>query len=82
MGIDSTSSYSPYCSLEICNGVEIIILIFKRSIDEEVVTYHFGIVLGSLNIQQFHGFDELCNDEGMILDRTAKSVTIFFRIIF
>jgi hypothetical protein len=50
-GIDSTYSFSPYVSLENGYGVDLITLIFKRSIRAEVVTYRFYVVFGSLHMQ-------------------------------
>jgi hypothetical protein len=54
------------------NGVNIIILTFKRSIRAEVVTYHFDIAIESLHMQQLHGFDELHYDQGIIQNHSAK----------
>jgi hypothetical protein len=36
------------------------------------VTYRFGVVFGSLRMQQLHGFDELLNDQGVIQNCGAK----------
>jgi hypothetical protein len=72
MEIDSMYSCSPYFSLEIGNGVEIIIFTFKRSIRADVVTYGLDIIFGSLHMQQLHGFDQMRDDQGVIRERSAK----------
>jgi hypothetical protein len=76
MGTVSTNSLSRSLSLEIGTGVEIIILIFKRSIRAEEVTYGLDAVLGSLHMQQVYGFHELRNDQGVIRKRSAKIDTV------
>jgi hypothetical protein len=68
----SAFSCTPYLSLELWNRVKIIIFIFERSIRAEVVTYHYDAAFGSLHTQQLHGFDELCNDQGIIRNCSAK----------
>jgi hypothetical protein len=55
---------TPYLSLEIGNGVKVIIFAFERSIRAEVVTYRLDFVSGSLQTQQLHGFDELRTTKG------------------
>jgi hypothetical protein len=57
------------------NGVEIIIFIFKRPIRAEVVTYRLDVAVGSLYMQQLHGFDELRNDQVTIQNRSVKMDT-------
>jgi hypothetical protein len=52
-----------------------IIFTFKRSIRAEVVTYRLAIAVGSVKMQQLHGFDELRNDEVINRNRGAKIVT-------
>jgi hypothetical protein len=52
-----------------------IIFTFERSIRAEVVTYRLDVVLGSLHTQQLHGFDEFCNDQAIIQNRSAKMNT-------
>jgi hypothetical protein len=71
----STYSCSPYTALELWSGVDIIILTFKWSFRAEVVTYRSDAALGSLDMQQLHGFDELRNNQGVIRKYSAKMDT-------
>jgi hypothetical protein len=71
-----TFSFTPYLSLDIGNGVEIIILTFERFIRAEVVTYRLDVAFGSLHTQQLDGFDESRNDQGNIQNYSAKISTI------
>jgi hypothetical protein len=48
------------------------IFTFERSIRAGVVTYRLDVVIGSLHTQQLHGFDELCNDQGIIQNCNEK----------
>jgi hypothetical protein len=51
------------------------IFTFTLSIRAEVVTYRFGVVFWSMQMQQLHGFDEWLNDHGVIRKHTAKMNT-------
>jgi hypothetical protein len=78
----STFSYTPYFSLEVWNGVVVIIITSKRSIRLEVITYRLEVAFGSQHIQQLHGFDELLNDQVVVRKRSTaidtKVVSLYF----
>jgi hypothetical protein len=68
-------SCTPYLSLELGTGR--IFFSIERSIRAEVVTYRYDAVLGSLHTQQLHGFDELCNVQGIIHKLSVTINTTF-----
>jgi hypothetical protein len=47
-----------------------------------VANYRLDAAFGTLHMQQLHGFDELLNDQGIILSCTAKLNTATVSLYF